>query len=146
MSLFKKIFGKKPREFKSNDELVGELANKIDKRIPGHVKGVNVKIKMKNGNPKEVDIVTKKEIIKVKSGNKPKIGRQLRIIKEMSKKEPIGYAPKISKTEKDNLQNEGFNVFWNDDSLVDYLEQKKNRKIKKGVVSYKEPYSYRRKK
>lgn len=110
------------------------------------MKGVNVKIKMKNGNPKEVDIVTKKEIIEVKSGDKPKIGKQLRIIKETSKKEPIGYAPKISKTEKDNLQNEGFNVFWNDDSLVDYLEQKKNRKIKKGVVSHKEPYSYRRKK
>ena len=136
----------KSREFTANDKLVGELATKIDKRIPGHVKGVNVNIKMKNGKPKEVDIVTRKEIIEVKSGDKPKIGRQLRMVKEVSRKEPIGYAPKISKTEKDNLQNEGFNVFWNDESLVDYIEQKKNKEIKRGVVSHREPYSYRRKK
>lgn len=140
----------KMREFKSNDKLVGELATKIDKRIPGHVKGVNVNLKMKNGNPKEVDIVTKKEIIEVKSGkNKGKsnsIGEQLRIIKEISRKEPIGYAPKLTKTEKDKLQKEGFNVFWNDDNLIDYLEKKRNKVIKRRVVSDKEHYSYRRKK
>lgn len=136
----------KPKEFKSNDKLVGELATKIDKRIPGHVKGVNVNLEMKNGNPKEVDIVTKKEIIEVKSGKKPKIGNQLRKNREISRKEPIGYAPYLTKTEKSKLENEGFNVFWNDDNLIDYLEKKENKMIKRKVVSDKEHYSYRRKK
>lgn len=150
MSLLKNIFGKKPREFKSNDELVGELATKIDKEIPGHVKKVNHNIKLKNGNPKEVDIVTKKEIIEVKSGkNRGKsksLGEQLNMIKDASKKEPIGYAPKLTKTEKDRLQGEGFNVFWNDDTLVDYIKEKNKTKSKPKVVSDKEPYSNRRKK
>lgn len=150
MSLFKKIFGKKSREFKSNDKLVGELATKIDREIPRHVKGVNKNIKLKNGKIKEVDIITKKEIIEVKSGikrgNSNSIGNQLRIIKKNNKKEPIGYAPKLTKTEKDKLQKEGFNIFWDDNALVNYIKHKNKTKSKPRVVSYKEPYSNRRKK
>lgn len=135
----------KPKTFTSKDRFVGELATKIETKIPGHVKNVNVQLKMKNGNLKEVDIVTKKEIIEVKSGGKPKIGKQLRVVRDISKKEAICFAPKISKTEKDNLQKEGFNVFWNDNNLVQYLLQKNNKEIKRGVVSHKEAYSERRK-
>jgi hypothetical protein len=117
---------KTPRTFQSKDPMVGELATKIDRRYPGMVEGVNVQLYKGNGQKDtDIDVATKKSNIEVKSDGTRHLHLQLRHLKKVSRKEPIGYAPQITTDEKEKIKKDGIKVFRCDDCLIDYLGWKK---------------------
>lgn len=81
----------------------------------------------------DIDIETKYDNIEVKTCEKKSgIGKQLRKYQQYSAKEPIGMAPNLNNTERNQLNKEGFNVFSKEKNLVKYLKEKnKNPNIKK---------------
>jgi hypothetical protein len=132
-SIFRKREG---RTFVSKDPAVGELATKIDRKYPGMVEGVNVPVNRKSGEAEtDIDISTKKANVEVKSRSTKGMRRQLKTLKKISRKEPIGYAPYIVQSEVNNIKRDGIKVFRCDDCLVDYLGWKK-----KHPFSHKDSY------
>ena len=62
----------KASSFTSPDPLVGDVANAIESKYPGHVEGTNVRL-----NGAEVDIETGNAFIEIKSGGGKKAGSQV---------------------------------------------------------------------
>jgi len=89
------------RIWTSNDPHVGELANAIEQRYPGHVVAVN---EFRDGV--EIDIETQNAIIEVKSGNLSGIGQQITTRLQFGKP-VIGYSPTMTKWGAREINNRG---------------------------------------
>lgn len=96
----------------------------------------------------DIDIETQHANIEVKTcERKSGLGKQLRKYQKYSTKEPIGMAPNLNNREREQLNEEGFNVFSKEKNLVKYLkEKKKNPKMRRIVPDPKPQNKERRKK
>jgi len=82
--------------FASEDPLVADLANKIEARYPGHVVGVNRKIKDARGKiVTEIDIELQNANIQVKSGGGKGLTRQVIQTQVISDKPTIAFGPNL---------------------------------------------------
>jgi RHS repeat-associated protein len=84
------------KTFTSPDPLVADLANKIEARYPGLVKGVNVKIYDDSGRVvAEVDIALQNANIQVKSGSGKGLTTQVLETERLTGLPTIGYGPHL---------------------------------------------------
>lgn len=111
-----------PREFDSDDPLVGELATEIDSRMPGRVVDVNVKAYRDDGTTlTDFDIELTDIVIQVKSGGGKGLVDQLLRTSTGTDKTVIAYGPNIKGTIYKNAVSNGYMVFRNEEELFDYL-------------------------
>jgi RHS repeat-associated protein len=112
------------RTFTSTDKYVGETANAIEKRYPGKVVDVNKKIYRADGTPlTDYDIELDNAIIQVKQGGGKGSTRQAINTATSTSKEVIVYLPDQSPSSAvvKGLQKEGFQVFTNQNDLINYV-------------------------
>jgi RHS repeat-associated protein len=85
-----------PRTFTSDDPLVADLANEIERANPGHVVDVNVKLKRPDGSDlTDFDIELQNAVIEVKAGSGKGTGAQVSRIMEATDKPVIVYGPDL---------------------------------------------------
>ena len=116
-----------------------KVARKL--RLSGiKVLSTNKEIYEGNRRVTDIDIETEHANIEVKTcERKSGLGKQLRKYQKYSTKEPIGMAPKLNNRERAQLNEEGFNVFSKERSLVKYLREKKKNLEMKRIVSDPKP-------
>ena len=112
----------------SRDPLIFEVFCAIEKELPGAVQFVNEE---KNdpflGKPRELDIVTKKCIIEVKSGPKPRgalrqfLGQKQ--FAEFENKHHIVFAPKMPTMAKNQHRKVGITITSKLEKLIDLIRE-----------------------
>lgn len=111
----------------SRDPLVFEVLCEIERNMPGTVQGVNeVKFDPGLGRPRELDIVTKRCIIEVKSSGKPNgltqfLG-QKRYADSRSKKH-IVFAPNIFTAAKRSHERSGITIIKDYTMLIETIKE-----------------------
>lgn len=111
------------RQFSSPDLLVGELANEIESRYPGHVVAVNKVIMAPDGNVvTEFDIETQNAVIQVKSGGGKGLAKQILRTQMVTDKPVIGYGPDLKPSVVKQIQREGNLVTTERDILLDVIQ------------------------
>lgn len=109
----------------SADKYVGETANAIEVKYPGKVVDVNKKVFRADGTPlTDYDIELDNAIIQVKKGGGKGTTKQAINTAPSTRKEVIVYLPdqNPSAAVVKWLQKEGFNVFTNQQDLLNYLK------------------------
>lgn len=133
------LFTNKNKKRLNRKNIIGK---KYEKKVAKKLRMNGIKVLATNkdiyvGNRRitDIDIETQNANIEVKTGErKTGLGKQLRLYKKYSEKEPIGMAPNLNNKERTQLNEEGFNVFSKDKNLIKYLKEKnKNPRIKKIV-------------
>ena len=111
----------------SRDPLVFDVFCAIESELPGSVQCVNETIFDPGlGRPRELDIVTKKCIIEVKSGKKPKGLTQFlgqKRFAESRNKKHIVFAPNILSAAKKSHEQSGIVIIKDYKSLVEMIER-----------------------
>jgi len=111
------------RVFTSNDPLVGDVATAIDNAVPGKVIDVNQIAYRADGTIlTDYDIVLDNMIIQVKSGGAKGLTKQLIASSQSSGKIAIGYAPDIKPSVFKEATRNGYNVFTDLESLLEYIK------------------------
>lgn len=102
------------RAKKSRDPLIFDVYLAIEQELPGSVQAVNeTKFDSFLGGPRELDIITKKCIIEVKSGKKPKGLKQFlgqKTYAESKNKKFFVFAPKILTMAKISHEKNGITI------------------------------------
>ena len=86
----------------SSDPLVGDLANQIEAKYPGHVVGVNVTV-----NGQEVDILLQNAALQVKSGRGKGLTSQLARTEAATGLPSIGYGPNLGGSLVQGIEQNG---------------------------------------
>lgn len=99
----------------------------------GGIKILAINKEIYDGNKRitDIDIETQYANIEVKTcERKSGLGMQLQKYQKYSSKEPIGMAPNLNNRKRTKLNEDGFNVFSKEKTLIKYLKEKKNPKMK----------------
>jgi hypothetical protein len=112
-----------PVVFRSADDLVGPLANDIERAIPGRVVDVNTQVLMHNGLKREIDIELDDLLIQVKNGNARGLTGQLIKTAATTGKQAIGYAPGISDAAWRNAAQQGVIIARNPQELIAIIRE-----------------------
>ena len=97
--------------FKSDDPLVGDLANEIEAAKPGMVKGVNINLFKPDGTKAtDIDIQVDGAAIQVKSGSGAGLTRQMNTTKQLTGLRTVAYGPGLGPTLQRSLRSLGFEV------------------------------------
>ena len=111
----------------SRDPLVFDVFCEIERNIPGTVQLVNEeKFDPSLGRPRELDIVTKKCIIEVKSGRKPKGLTQFlgqKTYAESRNKKHIVFAPNIFAAAKRSHERSGITIIRDYKILIETIKE-----------------------
>ena len=115
------------RAEKIKDKYLYELFNEIEKNYPGEIKLINSNIYHKKiRNTREIDLVTKKFIIEVKSGKvrhkSSQLLEQANLAKDLNKKHLL-YAPDISDKKYNELKNKGIIVYRKKGDLMEEFKK-----------------------
>ena len=111
------------RKFLSQDPLVGDLANDIESRYPGHVEAVNRQIISPDENvATDFDIETKNTVIQVKSGGGKGLAEQILRTQAVTDKPVIGYGPDLKPSVVKQIQREGNLVATDREVLLDLIQ------------------------
>lgn len=111
------------RVFTSGDAHVADVANTIERAMPGRIVGVNNQRAMANGLTREVDIDLGNLIVQVKSGRATGITGQILRTQETTGTRTIGYAPDISAAAWQNAALQGITILRTPDELLAYLRE-----------------------
>ena len=110
------------RAFDSADPLVGDLANSIEERLPGKVRGVNVPAYDADGVLRtDYDIQLNDSVIQVKSGRGTGIGAQITRTQRTTGDQVIVYGPRLGPFAQEEAKSRGAVVFTSLDALLSYL-------------------------
>ena len=111
------------RVFTSKDPLVGDVATAIDNAVPGKVVDVNQIVYRADGTIlTDYDIVLDNMIIQVKSGGGKGLTKQLIASAQSSGKTAVGYVPDIKPSVYKEATRNGYNVFTDLESLIEYIK------------------------
>ena len=114
----------KSRVFTSSDPLVGDLATKIDKALPGSVNTINQVVKRADGTTlTDLDIVARGTVIQVKSGGAKGLVRQIQRTAAGTGKPTVGYAPTAKGSVLRNAESQGVKIFTHAQDLINHLSQ-----------------------
>jgi len=124
------------RTFVSNDKYVAQLANAIEARFPGLVKGVNLEVDNLNGSTRELDVVLNSLdiLIQVRSGRKTGVIGQIMSTITTTGKKVIGYAPDVSNRVIYDARKKGIQLFNDIDKLLQFLDDQLNQSSKLNPV------------
>ena len=111
----------------SEDPLVFDVFCEIERNMPGTVQGVNEeKFDPGLGRPRELDIVTKRCIIEVKSGGKPNGLTQFlgqKSYAESKNKKHIVFAPNIFTAAKRSHERSGITIIKDYTMLIEMIKE-----------------------
>ncbi|MBI1924937.1 hypothetical protein HYR99_11910 [Candidatus Poribacteria bacterium] len=112
-----------PRRFTSDDPLVADLANKIEARYPGHVVGVNQKIRDARGRiVTDIDIELQNANIQVKSGEGKGLTRQVIKTQAISDKPIIAFGPNLGRHVQRSVARRGALVTTDENLLLEVIK------------------------
>lgn len=117
---------------KSKDPLLFETYLFLEREMPGSIKAINLKIRDHRGIPiTELDIVMKRFVIEIKSGNSKhqfnQFLKQHQYVKEELKKEYIIYAPNMRFGVKRALILRGYNAAESLNELKGFIRKGKKK-------------------
>lgn len=111
------------RRFVSDDPLVADLANKIEARYPGHVAGVNRKIRDARGRAvTEIDIELRNANIQVKSGGGKGLTRQVIKTITISEKPTIAFGPNLGMHVQRSVERQGALATTDENLLLEVIK------------------------
>ncbi|WP_432939446.1 DUF6531 domain-containing protein [Kribbella sp. CA-253562] len=111
------------RLFSSSDSHVSDIANLIERNLPGRILDVNVNVKMSNGLSREVDIDMGKFVVEVKGGSARGLTGQLQKIRSSTGKMAIGYAPDIPEGAIRNAARQGLIIVRTPEELLKAIRE-----------------------
>jgi len=111
------------RRFVSEDPIVADLSNKIEDRYPGHVIGVNRRIRDTRGRiVTEIDIELQNANIQVKSGGGKGLTRQVISTQAVSAKPTIAFGPNLGIHVQTSVEKQGALVTTDENLLLEVIK------------------------
>jgi hypothetical protein len=111
------------RRFTSDDPLVADLANKIEVLYPGHVIGVNRKIRDARGRIiTDIDIELQNANIQVKSGGGKGLTRQVVKTRAVSNKPIIVFGPNLGVHVQRSVERHGALVTTDENLFLEVIK------------------------
>ena len=111
------------RRFESDDPLVADLANKIEARYPGHIVGVNRKIRDTRGRVvTDIDIELQNANIQVKSGGGRGLTRQVIATQAVSEKPIVVFGTDLGRHVQRSVARQGALATTNENLLLEVIK------------------------